>query len=81
MRPVTPLSGLKRPYPAKLDPNKAEQDRIRPDKRSRSVTRVTTLRALLKACREALKDGEIERADRILVEAQRALAAIELSVG
>ena len=73
MRPVTPLSGLKPPYPAKRDPNKAEQDRIRPDRGSRFVTRVTKLKALLKACREALKDGETGRADRILVEVQRVL--------
>jgi hypothetical protein len=41
--------------------------------RSGFVTCVTRLQALLKACREALKDGEIERADRILVEARRVL--------
>jgi hypothetical protein len=73
MRPTTPLSGLKPPYLERPDPNKAEQGRIRPDKRGLFVTPVTRLRALQKACREALKDGEPERADRILVEAQRVL--------
>jgi hypothetical protein len=40
-------------------------------------TRVTRLRALLKACREALRDGEVERADRILADAQLILAPID----
>jgi len=80
MRPVTPLFGLKPPYPGNSERNKAEQDRIRPDKRSGFVTRVTRLRALLKACREALKGGEVERAERILAEARRVLTAPELTV-
>ena len=33
--------------------------------RSAFVTRVTRLRVLLKACREALRDGEVERAGRL----------------
>jgi len=37
------------------------------------VTNVTRIRGLLRACREALKNGETERAERILAEAQRLL--------
>ena len=44
------------------------------------VTNVTRIRGLLRAYREALKDGETERADRILAEAQRALAGADRAV-
>ncbi len=74
MRSTYPLSGLNRTYSEETGADKAEQGPIRQGKRTDFVTDVTRLRALLKACREALWNGEMERADRILVEAQRLLA-------
>jgi hypothetical protein len=44
--------------------------------RSGFVTRVTRLRELLKACREALRDGETKRADRILAATLQELARL-----
>ena len=40
------------------------------------VTRVTRLRALLSAAREALREGEIKRADRIPTRAQLVAARL-----
>lgn len=45
------------------------------------VTEVTRLRGLLKAAREALAMGELERADRVLSETQRLLSRLHTRPG
>ena len=74
MRPRAHCSPLQPIEPEVLERNKAAGVGGSRLERTGFVTRVTRLRALLKACREALKDGETKRADRILVEARRLLA-------
>ena len=73
MRPTAHSSPLQPTKPGQGEANRTAGVGWSGLERSRSVTRVTRVRALLKACREALKDGEIERADRILVEVRRVL--------
>ncbi len=74
MRPAAHCSPLQPTKPTRGEANRAAGIGWSGLERAGFVTRVTRLRALLKACREALKDGEVERADRILVEARRVLA-------
>jgi hypothetical protein len=73
MRPAAHCSPLHPTKPGQGEANRAAGVGWSGLERSELVTRVTRLRALLKACREALKDGETERAYRILAEAQRLL--------
>jgi hypothetical protein len=73
MRSPAHSSPLQPTKPGKGERNKAAGVGWSGLERGGFVTRVTRLRALLKACRGALKDGEVERADRILLEAQRVL--------
>jgi hypothetical protein len=73
MRPAAHCSPLQPIEPEVQEGNKAAGVGWSGLERSGFVTRVTRLRALLKACREAPKNGETERADRILVEAIRVL--------
>jgi hypothetical protein len=79
MRSTHPLSGLIHTYSEETGADKAQQGPIRQGKRTDIVTDVKRLRALLKACREALKDGEPGRADRILIEALRTVVQIQKS--
>jgi hypothetical protein len=69
MRSVTHSSPLQLTKPGQGEANRAAKVGWGGLERSRFVTRVTRRRALLKACLEALKEGETERADRILFEA------------
>lgn len=77
MRPERPLSTLIGTNSENTDPIKAQQGPLRLVSETDFVTSATRLRALLKACREALKDEETERADRILVEALRVLGGTQ----
>ena len=74
MRPAAHSSPLQPTKPGRGEANKAAGVGWNGLERTGFVTRVTRLRALLKACREALRNGEMEYADRILVEARRLLA-------
>jgi hypothetical protein len=74
MLPVAHCSPLQPTKTGQEEPNEAAGVGWSGLEASEFVMRVTRLRGLLKACREALKDGETERAGRILVEAQRVLA-------
>ncbi len=74
MRPAAHSSPLQPIKPGEADGNRAAEVGWSGLERTGFVTRVTRLRALLKACREALKDCNTERADRIMVEARRVLA-------
>jgi hypothetical protein len=78
MRPKRPLSTLIATNPEETDPTKAQQGPLRPGSETLFVTRVTKLRGLLRAAREALKDGEAERMDRILAEALRELPRLRV---
>ncbi len=64
MRPAAHSSPLQPTRSVRGEANKAAGVGRSGLERSGFVTRVTRLRALLKACREALKDGETERAHR-----------------
>jgi hypothetical protein len=77
MRPATHSSLLQPIKPGVQERNKAAGVGWSGLERSGFVTRVTRLQALLKACREALKDGETRRADRILVEVRRVLGTVD----
>jgi len=81
MRSTQPLSGLIPTYSEETGVDKVQQGPIRQGKRTDFVTDVTRARALLEACRDALRDGETKRADRILVEARRVLAKLNEETG
>lgn len=73
MRPAASSSPRQPTKPRQREANRAAGMGWSKPERDGFVTPVTRLRALLKACPGALKDGETERANRILAEAQRLL--------
>jgi hypothetical protein len=76
MRPAAYSSPLQPIKTAKTEPGKDAGVGWSRLEKTDFVTNVTRIRGLLGACREALKDGETERADRILAEAQRVLVRL-----
>ena len=79
MRAVHDSTGLHRETTEESEGAKGAQDRSSQVSATEFVTRVTRIRGLLKAAREALKEGEVARADRVVAEAQRVL--IRLAAG